>query len=188
MGRDKALMELEGRALIERPLAALRDVAEEVWLASGVGPRYEHLGLRCVLDSEPGSGPLAGLAAGLLECRTPWMAVLACDLPHADAGTLRGLLQRAEAGGWDAALLGLARGSQPLYAVYRAASCAPAVRAALRAGERRMVSFHGGLRVVSVAAVELGGAAERAGVNLNTPEDLRSLEQERRSADTMQAP
>jgi hypothetical protein len=51
-----------------------------------------------------------------------------------------------------------------------------------------MVSFHGGLRVVSVAAVELGGAAERAGINLNTPEDLRSLEQDRPSADTMGSP
>lgn len=188
MGRDKALLEVEGRALIERPLAALRGVAAEVWLGTGSEPRYEHLGLRCVLDCLQGAGPLAGLASGLRDCRTPWLAVLSCDLPHADAEVLRGLLERADAGGWDAALLGLPRGSQPLYAVYRVASCASAVQTALRAGERRMVSFHGGLRVVSVAAVELGGAAERAGLNLNTPEDLRSLEQDRPPADTMGTP
>lgn len=188
MGRDKALVAVQGRTLIERSLAALCAVADQVWLASGSEPRYPHLGLTCVLDVEPGAGPLAGLAAGLRACSTPWLAVLSCDLPLAEGEMLRGLLVRAEAGGWDAALLGLPRGSQPLFAVYRTATCAPAVSAALRAGERRMVSFHGGLRVVSVAAVELGGAAERAGINLNTPEDLRSLEQDRPSADTMGSP
>ena len=184
MGRDKALLPFAGRAVIAGPLEALRELAPRVLLATGAKPRYPELGLECALDPVPGAGPLAGLCAGLAASRTEWLAVLSCDLPLARGTVLRALLERAEEGGWDAALLELPRGTQPLFAVYRS-SCLGAVRAALERGERRMVSFHGELAVGSVAAALLGPWAERSALNLNTPEDFRTLEQEALRGDTM---
>ncbi|MBM3992125.1 MAG: molybdenum cofactor guanylyltransferase [Planctomycetes bacterium] len=187
MGRDKALLPWGERTMIDGPLDALRELASRVLLSTGRTARYPQLGLECVLDAFPDAGPLAGLCAGLEACRTPWLAVLSCDLPLARAECLRRLLERAEESGWDAALLELPRGSQPLYGVYRA-SCRSAVRSALERGERRMVSFHGALAVGSVAAARLGPEAERSALNLNTPEDLRTLEQEALRSDTMGTP
>ncbi len=187
MGRDKALLPIAGRALIERPLAALKQLAPRVVLATGAQPRYPELGLECVLDGVPDAGPLAGLCAGLEASRTTWLAVLSCDLPLARADVLAGLQRRAMEAGWDAALLEVSRGTQPLYAVYRS-SCLGPVREALRRGERRMVAFHGGLVVGSVAAALLGPYAERSALNLNTPEDFRTLEQELARGDTMGTP
>lgn len=184
MGRDKALLPIAGRALIERPLAVLRELAPRVVLATGTQPRYPELGLECVLDDVPDAGPLAGLCAALEASRTTWLAVLSCDLPLARADVLAGLLQRASAENWDAALLELPRGTQPLYAVYRS-TCLGPVREALRRGERRMVAFHCGLVVGSVAAALLGPSAERSALNLNTPEDFRTLEQDLARGDTM---
>jgi molybdopterin-guanine dinucleotide biosynthesis protein A len=179
MGRDKARIELADRGLIEYPLAALREVAARVVLATGTRPRYAELGHEAVLDGLADGGPLAGLLAGLEAARTEWVAVLACDMPRAGAGVLRELLARAAKDDLDACLLGIERGTQPMLAVYRA-SCAPAVRRALERGERRMVSFldgtvaeSGGARRLRVAALPAGeiGAGEAA-LNLNTPEEL----------------
>ena len=183
MGTDKAKLELEGRWLIERPLEAARAVAERVLLACGSEPRYVELGLECVLDTfrgEDGSaGPLAGLLAGLEAARTPWVVALACDLPLASADVLRRQLATAVEHELDACLLELERGTQPLVAVYRRESCSRAVRRALERGERRMVGFHAGLKVGSVAADRLGPAAAASALNLNTPEDFRALEAKR---------
>lgn len=187
MGSDKALLSFAGGRVIDGPLRALGELAPRVLLATGAEPRYTDLGLECVLDAVADAGPLAGLCAGLEASRTEWLAVLSCDLPLARADVLGALLERARTARWDAALLELPRGTQPLYAVYRI-SCLGPVRAALRRGERRMVAFHGEIVVGSVAAAVLGPQAERSALNLNTPEDFRTLEQDALPGDTMGKP
>jgi molybdopterin-guanine dinucleotide biosynthesis protein A len=125
-----------------------------------------------VLDPIADAGPLAGLLAGLEAARTEWVAVLACDMPRASAGALRELLAEARRSDLDLCLADLPRGSQPMLAVYRR-RCAPAVRAALEAGQRRMVAFHAlavdgrPLRAGTLALADAGAA-----LNLNTPADL----------------
>lgn len=176
MGRDKAAIEHRGRRLIEYPVAALREVAERVLLCSGATPRYPELGLECVLDTEAEAGPLSGLMAGLEAARSEWVAVLACDLPRAGAPLLRELLAEASARSLDACLLELERGTQPLFAVYRRAPCAAAVRAALAAGERRMVSFHARLGADLVGSLLPEAASAATALNVNTPSDLQALE------------
>lgn len=173
MGRDKALATVRERALIEYPLAALRAVAERVLIACGTKPRYTELGCELVLDAHANGGPLAGLAAGLEASRTEWIAVLACDMPRANARMLRELLVHAQGNALDACLLEVERGTQPMLAVYRK-SCTEPVRAALAAGERRMVSFHAlpyAGRKLRVAGLVIAGG-DACAVNVNTPEEL----------------
>lgn len=173
MGRDKALAQFGERALIEYPLSVLRSLAERVVIACGAAPRYAELGCELVLDAEADGGPLAGLAAGLAASRTEWIAVLACDMPRADARILRELLVHARDNQLDACLLEVERGTQPMFAVYRK-SCVEPVRAALAAGERRMVAFHA--HSLAGRAPRVAGFAiadgEACAVNLNTPEDF----------------
>jgi molybdopterin molybdotransferase len=84
------------------------------------------------------------------------------------------LLAHAARDELDVCLLETERGTQPLFGVYRRA-CLPAVRAALEAGERRMVSFHGSL-TVGALRVEADGVA----LNVNTPDELDRLRGEAR--------
>ena len=65
MGSDKALLELEGRSLLEHAVDTLRELTPHVFLATGPAERYAELGLERVLDKTGGAGPLAGLAAAL---------------------------------------------------------------------------------------------------------------------------
>ena len=170
MGRDKARVELDGRPLLAHALAVLDALGVPARLACGSEPRYGDFGRELVLDDVSGAGPLAGLTVGLeLAARAgeTWVAVLACDMPHARADVLARLLAEARARDLDACLAGLERGSQPAYAVYHV-RCAVPARAALDAGERRLISFHGALRV-GVLPLERDAATA---FNVNTPEEL----------------
>jgi molybdopterin-guanine dinucleotide biosynthesis protein A len=180
MGRDKALLELRGRSLLEGAIAELEPLCQEVWLASGPAPRYLHLGRLEILDRRPrGTGPLAALEAGLValraRCERGWLALLACDMPGAGTTLYRELMQRAEREQLDLCGLSGERGQEPLAAVY-SADLLESVSAALDAGERKMTSparfpaRHGALpRCAWQARSE--PALFR---NLNTPADLEA--------------
>jgi len=127
-------------------------------------------------------GPLAGLVAGLDAARergAEWVLVLACDMPRADGRVLGRLLERAQLRHLDACLLGLERGSQPTFGVYHV-RCAEPARAALEAGERRLIAFHGAnvdgrpLQIETVTASELG-ALEDVAQNVNTQAELEQV-------------
>ena len=170
MGRDKARVEFDGRPLLAHALAVFDELGVSARLACGSEPRYADFGRELVLDDVPAAGPLAGLTAGLESAARAgeiWVAVLACDMPRASAVVLRRLLDEARKRDLDACLAGLERGSQPAYAVYHT-RCAVPARAALEAGERRLVSFHGALRV---GVLPLAADAPSA-CNVNTPEEL----------------
>src|SRR5690606_15004909 len=82
-----------------------------------------------VADRYPGCGPLSGVHAGLLQCRTPWLLVVACDLPRITTAALRTLLLRCEEGRSVVARDESGR-LQPLCAAYPV-SILPVVEAAL---------------------------------------------------------
>lgn len=171
MGRDKARLILEGRSLLARALATLDEVAPRVVLACGSEPRQPELGRECVLDAEPGAGPLAGLAAALAHAEHVGLArvcVLACDMPFAGPGVFRTLLARSADS--DVCLLATPAGPEPLCGVYHVRVLAR-VRAALARGARRMDAFHSEVRVRCVPEAELAPGCAR---NLNTPEDYRA--------------
>ncbi len=177
MGIDKARIAVGGDTLLERAVKTLSELTPRVMLACGATERYADLGLPLCLDRRPDAGPLAGLESALASAREEWILALACDLPRLRAEDLARLIDRARADDLDACYFETSRGLEPLCALYRRA-CLPAVRAALAAGERRMISFldheiAGGARprIGTVPAEEF---AERL-VNVNSPEDLAAL-------------
>ena len=100
----------------------------------------------------------------------------ACD--RSGAVTLRA---RGERGDVDAVLPeseGSGRGVEPLCAWY-SSRCLPAVTAALDAGDRRVVAFHGAVRVARLSHTEVAGFGDPARMfaNVNTREDLARLEE-----------
>jgi molybdopterin-guanine dinucleotide biosynthesis protein A len=180
MGRDKALLELRGRSLLERAIGELEPICREVWLASGPSPRYLQLGRLEILDRRArGTGPLAALEAGLVALRAQsergWLALLACDMPGAGTALFRELLARVQREDLDACGLSGARGPEPLAAVYSAALL-ESVGAALDAGERKMTSperfpaRHGALPRYAWNA----RAEAELFRNLNTPAELEA--------------
>lgn len=116
MGRDKALLEIGGRPLIEIALALLRGL--------GLNPRI--CGSRpdlarfasVVPDNHPGCGPLAGVEAALSASGSNLNLFLPVDLPAIPPAFLRWLMDRAATTNAVATIPLLAGRPQPLCAVY----------------------------------------------------------------------
>lgn len=165
MGRDKALIDIDGEPLAARTARVLAEVCEPVL---EVGPG--RTALRCVTEEPPGGGPLAALVAGsaALPDDGP-ILVVACDVPRLDAAVLRFL---AEHPGASTVVPEVDGRLQVLCARY-----GPAARAAapqvLADGGRSMVALleRTAYEVLDEAAWSAVVDAEVFG-DLDTPEDL----------------
>lgn len=86
MGRDKALLELAGKPLVERAVEKLRRVCAEV---SVVGNRPElEVYAPVVRDLHEGCGPLGGIEAAIQSSDREWNLLMAVDMPFLPAAFL----------------------------------------------------------------------------------------------------
>ena len=96
MGRDKSLLRLGEEAaptLLERSVALLGPLCEQVWVSCRAGQTYA--GQCCVPDILSASGPICGVHAALVRAREagiPAVLALSCDMPLMHAGMLRRLI------------------------------------------------------------------------------------------------
>lgn len=87
MGRDKALLEFGGRAMVEIAVEKLRSFCAAV---SIVGEREDLAGFAPVVRGERvGCGPGAGIEAGLKACEQGWAMFVPVDVPLVPAELLR---------------------------------------------------------------------------------------------------
>jgi molybdenum cofactor guanylyltransferase len=91
-GIDKRELVVEGRTIFERQVDALRPCVAEIVVSS---PR-PIAGYRTVVDPVADIGPIAGIAAGLAAATTPWLFVLAGDMPHVHRAFIELVLARAD--------------------------------------------------------------------------------------------
>jgi len=110
LGRDKAFVEVGGRTVLARAVAAARSALPgenpDILLsvrdpapfteAFQADPDGGFAGVRLVLDEVPDGGPVAGLAAGLAAAAGESVAVVAADLPFVTGDLLAGLLALLE--------------------------------------------------------------------------------------------
>ena len=175
MGRDKAFLELDGRPLIAHVVECVARVCAEVLVvASNVQP-YAGLGARLVEDRFRGVGVLGGLHAGLEAAAHELALAVGCDMPFLNPALLRAFAGWAE--GFDVAVLRQGEQVEPLHGAYRR-TCLPAMEAAIRANQRRIVSFFPQVRVRYVAPEEVTpfDPGLRSFRNVNTPEEWEAVQ------------
>jgi molybdopterin-guanine dinucleotide biosynthesis protein A len=170
MGRDKALIEVDGSAMVDRVGGALFEAGSSIVVA--VGPPALAGGLASVDDLYPGEGPLGGVITALkfFAARARSVCVVACDLPWLDAAALGELVRTAsaaeETNGFDVVMARTDR-LEPLCALWNP-QCVSALQAEFDSGQR---AVRDALDELLVATVVVPTAALR---NVNTPDDLLS--------------
>jgi len=175
MGSNKALLPAgEHETLVGRVVTNLRVLSDDIILVSNSPELYADLPVRHAMDQFQGAGPLAGLHAGLLAARHPWVFVAACDMPLVDHSLVRYMMILTA--GHDAVVPRLGESVEPLHALYSRA-CLPAIEARLLTDQRRVISFYPDVRVRYVDASEIAifDRAGRTFSNANTPEDWERL-------------
>jgi len=202
-GRDKSALIVDGRTILERQIAELSTVTDDILIVArpfsasaraevsrasarlAEAPsarrrqdRNREAGSpepRLITDLVPGCGPLGGLHAALSAARGDALFLVACDMPYVTAPLVSYLLTVADDA--DIVVPRTDRGYHPLCAVYRRA-CLPAV--VRRLAERRltMLDLLNDMRIREVTADDLGrfGNCDRLFANVNTPAEYANLE------------
>lgn len=188
MGRDKALISLQGVPLLRRVCEVALNCATEVYVVTPWPERYQNIlpnGCRViqeVLLSEEtenrelpskhlSHGPLVGFAQGLAQVNTDWVLLLACDLPQLQVKVLQDWAKELEKTPQEAiALLPRdSKGWEPLCGFYRR-QCLSFLTDYINAGGR---SFQRWLSQHPVQELPVSDA--QVFFNCNTPADLEQI-------------
>jgi molybdopterin-guanine dinucleotide biosynthesis protein A len=171
MGRNKALIGIDGVPMAARVAGALRDAGCASVVAYGGDPvELGVLGLPVVSDRYPGSGPLGGVLGALelfagADVSIAGVFVVACDLPALTGPDLVGMIAAARANPDAEVVVARTSGIEPTCAIWNPHAVDP-LRGWFEDGER---ALHVAIGRLSAVVVDLDAATLR---NINTPDDL----------------
>jgi len=152
MGRDKALLPVNGSTLLEQIAARVRAAAGSVTLI-GSPDRYSGLGLAVAADLIEECGPIGGVYTALKISRAPWNLMVACDMPAVTSGFLAMLLEAARDADAECFVPETGSGLHPLCAVYHRRALA-ALQYAIDHKSFKMHDLLKSLRTVSWPAAD----------------------------------
>lgn len=170
-GVDKRGLVVDGQTIFDRQCQVLLPrVAEIIVSTPSAVP-----GHRTVVDPVADAGPLAGISAGLTAAKTPWLFVLAGDMPYISGALVDRMLAEACP---DVDAVGIRIGDlpEPLLCLLRVGVARPLVerRIAARQLKASALLTEAGLRVRWLTEHDLRAIDPelRALFNVNEPGDL----------------
>ena len=176
LASDKAFLDWRGRPLYVaqlRKLAALQP--DRLWLSTNADQAFPEVleGVERLVDDEPDLGPVGGLKAILQRSEAVFVLVLAVDLPLMETAFLESLLATRQ---------GIAaksdRGWEPLAALYPREAMLALLTTSLASGQRKLqVILDDAHAQGLITPLSLTDRTACYFANLNTPEDLMTLEQ-----------
>ncbi|HOP41503.1 MAG TPA: molybdenum cofactor guanylyltransferase [Geobacteraceae bacterium] len=177
MKSNKALLPYRGELFIERIHRKLSGIFRDVLLVTNTPESYRFLRCPTVPDVYPAMGSLAGIHAGLSSCKTPYVFVTACDMPHLNTSLIRRLVGGINC--QDVIIPESDGGLEPLHAVYGKGAL-PIMENALSRGNRKIVECCAKLNatVISKEEVALFDPDFLSFANINTPEDYYRFREE----------
>ena len=172
--RNKALLRIGNRSVIERVMDALSEVTESILLITNSLGEFEHLNLPMFRDILPGSGSLGGIYTGLEVSKAHHNLVIACDMPFIQPDLLTLLTNHRE--DFDVVIPMARDGHQPICAIY-SKNCIESAEAQIKTGNLKIIDFFPHVRVNRIDLVKLyPGYDPNMFFNINTSEDyLKAL-------------
>lgn len=94
MGFDKQMLMDDGKRLLEKIIATLREEFTDIIVISAKPELYEGMDVRVYQDTYQDRGPLAGVHAALTHANSQYVYLLACDMPVVNLPFIRYMKQR----------------------------------------------------------------------------------------------
>jgi FdhD protein len=176
MGRNKALLEVNGSSIIAHTYRTLANLFHEVIIVTNTPDDYRFIPCRKVPDIYPEIGSIAGLHSALVNSRTERTFVTACDIPFVDQHIIRhlcGLLEETH----DAVIPFSEGGQEPLHALYRS-KCKDLFERAINNGELKIIDILPQINKRTVTWDEMRSVdgSDVAFLNVNTPEEYGNIQ------------
>lgn len=172
MGTNKALLEIDGKTVIERIVEKLGPIVDNLIIVTNSFEEFAFLELPMVEDEWKGIGPLAGIHAGLTASKTERNLIVACDMPFIspELGTLL-LEQLVE---YEAVVPQITEQLHPLFAAYKR-GVKEEVKKAIELEQLRIRKIFDRIYVKILTETELENLGVQIGqadtFNMNHPEE-----------------
>lgn len=192
MGRDKALIQVAGRPLIQFALETLRGAHLEARVGGAQCDLSEFAPVIADAPGDSGLGPLAGVCAALAACTSRFAVFLPVDLPMIPANLIEYLVHHAVVTEAVVTVVSVAGFVQTFPAVVNCAAL-DTLRDRLHSDDRNCLKvfraaaegLSGGLSVLQVESLVQSGHVWDARalyprqwfLNVNTPDDLRQVDE-----------
>jgi molybdopterin-guanine dinucleotide biosynthesis protein A len=180
MGRNKAFITVESVPIIQRIHSVFTNLFNEIIVVTNEKNLLFDLDATIHIDLVSGLGALGGLYTGLFYSSFPYSFCVACDMPFLKRKVIAYLIQQAE--NFDVVVPRTQDGLQPLHALY-SKNCLEPIKTTLDEGRSKIIDFYPRVRVRVIEEKEfLCFDPERNSfLNVNTPEELRSIVNGKRS-------
>ena len=172
MGTDKGFLSFNGKLFTQASIDSLKPLVSEIIIVSN-NADYDVFGLKRIEDIMDNAGPLAGIYSGLNHSKTECIIALSCDIPLITSGILKRLIEGTDDASEVIQIESNGK-SMPLIALYKK-SCKDVFYKLLQKGERRLQFA---VNQCQVKNITLDSESARLTMNINTPEELKVIENE----------
>lgn len=175
MGFDKAFLRQNNESLLLHNAIMLQEIFEKVVLVSNMREKLNVIeGIEQFLvltDLMPDCGPLGGICTALSKCDTPYIFVLACDMPSPSSNLIYKMYEQLE--GNQVVLCSHDGEVETLFTFYHR-SCLPVFKKQINENHLKIRQEFSKLNIkcIPLTDQESGDAFE----NINTPKDLQRWE------------
>jgi len=177
-GIDKGLIPFHGKPLIESAITRLQHQVSSIIINANRNiTKYAAYGYPVMMDETPDfSGPLAGFLAGLKVCQTPFLLASPCDSPLLPIDLASQLVKEMVAGDYQLVYASSKEAdgkiwAQPVFCLMQA-NLQASLESFLQKGDLKIDRWFKELRSSTVVFDDA-----QAFANVNTPEELKNLEE-----------
>ncbi len=173
-GHDKGLLNLLGRPMIEHVIERLKPQVSTILISANRHiEQYERYGYKVLIDQyNDFRGPLAGISRGMENCESEYLLTVPCDGPLLPTDLAQRMLDNLQTHKVRAALVFDGRYKQPTYNLLHR-SLLDKINHSLQHNEHKL-----GKWLMDNGAVKVDFSDQKeAFINVNTPDDLKKLEQ-----------
>jgi molybdenum cofactor guanylyltransferase len=115
MGTDKAMLQIDGKTLMERAIEICKPICHEILISSN-NPKHGNFGFTVVSDEIKNCGPMGGVYSCLNKSETDWNLMLSVDSVFVPNDFIKFLISKT--GVVDAVVPIHKNGKEPLIALY----------------------------------------------------------------------
>ncbi|KAA3619729.1 MAG: molybdenum cofactor guanylyltransferase [Calditrichaeota bacterium] len=168
MGRNKALLKINGKSLIAHVYEALKSLTKEICIIGSSAEEYDFLNIPVFPDMIASIGPLAGIYTALSRSNKSHCFVVACDMPFISKKLLIKMAENIKP--QTITTIRTTKGLEPLCSIYPGEALA-ITKKLVHKKQFRTSRLFDHLPTIEIPVTEVP-FGDHVLFNINTPDDL----------------
>lgn len=173
MGRNKALIKINGIKIIDNTIDIFKRIFKEVIIITNYPNDFEYTKLRLIEDKIPNKGSLGGLYTGIEAASYEKSFVVACDMPYISEELIRYVINLE---GYDIVVPKINGRVEPLFASYTK-NCSDIIRKQLDYNNLKITDLFSKFKIKELNEEEISIYDKKflSFININTPQELEKI-------------